>query len=296
MTAHIKLVFTGGLGNQLFQYATYVWLQQQPGVKVEPYLWSYRYCRHHQGFEVGKIFHTDFDNEIDRVERLREGSVRTEEGEFHRLVRLGWLKARGFRSIYDTTAGTPGLLQEAMRRYDRILLAGYFQTPLFCHETGELLRHQLRPVCFPGRNREILSETEGHRLISLHIRRGDYIGLPRFNVFKDLGYYQRAMEYMNAKVPAPLYLIFSDDPEWVRANLKVKGRCHYVDCNKGEDAYLDLLLMSRCSHNIIANSSFSWWGAWLNSHEDKIVVCPKMWFTDKSSEEMVPAEWVRIDN
>ena len=109
-----------------------------------------------------------------------------------------------------------------------------------------------------------------------------------------LQYYKNAMQYMKKKVPDAKFYFFSNDSEWVRENL-AGGDSVIVDCNHGKENYLDMYLMSQCSHNIIANSSFSWWGAWLNQNPDKIVISPKRWFSHLDASDAICEDWIRID-
>ena len=132
---------------------------------------------------------------------------------------------------------------------------------------------------------------------SLHVRRGDYVSDEKTNVHHgacDLTYYAKAIEYIKEEVESPTFYIFSDDIEWVKENLKLENGV-YVSNPEIRD-YEELILMSKCSHNIIANSSFSWWGAWLNSNQKKIVIAPKQWTTRKSSDDLkiLPKEWVQL--
>jgi hypothetical protein len=132
--------------------------------------------------------------------------------------------------------------------------------------------------------------------ISLHIRRGDYLtntwaketyhSLP-------IPYYQQAVEVIQGTgVPINCF-VFSDDPSWVKENLKLNNKLTFVTGNKN---YEDLHLMSLCKHNVIANSSFSWWGAWLNQNQSKTVIAPKNWFIDEKidTRDLIPEGWKRI--
>lgn len=122
--------------------------------------------------------------------------------------------------------------------------------------------------------------------VSIHIRRGDFLKLNRDISQKD--YYPKALELVESKIQNPTYLVFSDDIEWVKENLKIKGNVVYVS-EMGFQDYEELTLMKYCKHNIIANSTFSYWAAYLNSNEDKIVICPKRWKT-----KIIPKEWIKL--
>ena len=90
-------------------------------------------------------------------------------------------------------------------------------------------------------------------------------------------YYKESIKLIEEKIENPTFFVFSNDMEWVKENIQINSRVFYVDINSGDDSYKDMQLMSKCKHNIIANSSFSWWGAWLNENKNKIVVAPKKW-------------------
>jgi hypothetical protein len=133
--------------------------------------------------------------------------------------------------------------------------------------------------------------------VSIHIRRGDYANNVHTNKHHgliDLDYYYQAVKYIKTKIKNPLFFIFSDDIDWVRANLKTEN-CVFVS-NPNIAEVEELTLMSQCSHNIIANSTFSWWGAYLNKNDDKIVIAPKQWTRKNSSTELniLPKDWVQL--
>jgi len=134
--------------------------------------------------------------------------------------------------------------------------------------------------------------------VSLHVRKGDYASNPR--VLKEFGtcsedYYNTAISYLEENSQDPHFFIFSDDIDWVRRNLSLPGKVTFVS-DKSLTTAEELILMSKCSHNIIANSSFSWWGAWLNSNAKKIVIAPTPWFNKKSHvyKDLIPAEWTTL--
>jgi hypothetical protein len=135
--------------------------------------------------------------------------------------------------------------------------------------------------------------------VSLHIRRGDYLSdknAKEFHGTLPLDYYYKAMAQLNLLYKDLKVFIFSDDMDWVKANLKLTNECVYVDFNTGENSVFDMYLMSQCKHNIIANSSFSWWGAWLNQNSSKIVIAPQLWFADKSlnTKDLIPNSWLKM--
>ena len=132
--------------------------------------------------------------------------------------------------------------------------------------------------------------------VSIHVRRGDYMNGYYYNLLGkvcDLEYYQRAIMEIKKHVSNPKFFVFSDDKEYVVKHLLLE-EAEYADLNMGVDSWQDMYLMSQCHHNIIANSTFSWWGAWLNTHHDKIVVAPPRWFNDMEYDDIIPFEWIRV--
>jgi hypothetical protein len=110
-----------------------------------------------------------------------------------------------------------------------------------------------------------------------------------------MNYYCTAIQYVSERVEQPHFYVFSDDMAWAKENLKLEFPCHYMEHNKGAESYNDMRLMSLCRHHIIANSSFSWWGAWLNPGTSKIVIAPKNWFAKPADvSDLYPAGWVTL--
>ena len=133
--------------------------------------------------------------------------------------------------------------------------------------------------------------------VSLHIRRGDYLN-SGFIETMDIDYYKKAIEYIKLKVSNPYLFIFTNDFDWVEKHFQLDIPLTFVKGNTRQNSYKDMVLMSLCKHNIIANSSFSWWGAWLNENPDKCVIAPKKWYADekrnKFASEITPKEWIRL--
>ncbi|EGR2249898.1 alpha-1,2-fucosyltransferase, partial [Vibrio parahaemolyticus] len=126
------------------------------------------------------------------------------------------------------------------------------------------------------KNIEISNIITSVNSVSIHVRRGDYLNSPALSGLAPLWYYRNAIKHLEENTNNPTYFVFSDDIQWCRDNLALSN-AHYIDWNIGEDSYKDIQLMSLCKHNIIPNSSFSWWGAFLNENSDKIVIAPETW-------------------
>jgi hypothetical protein len=149
-------------------------------------------------------------------------------------------------------------------------LQGYFQSEKYFNRIEPLIRKD-----FTGKFPE---PGNGENSVAVHIRRGDYVGNPTYPMLSR-EYYRKAMDIIESRVDNPVYHTFSDDHRW----------------STGCSEFEDLMAMSRCKHHIIANSSFSWWGAWLANNPKKIVIAPKTWFTDgRSTKDLIPDEWVRV--
>lgn len=137
---------------------------------------------------------------------------------------------------------------------------------------------------------------QAQELVSIHIRRGDYVNLQEYHPVCELEYYLKAIKLVTEKVDKKIkFLVFSDEIDWCKSNLNNNENCIF---SSNINPYIDLCLMSMCEHNIIANSSYSWWGAWLNENPDKIVIAPNKWFGPKYSHhnitDLIPEKWIKL--
>jgi hypothetical protein len=180
-------------------------------------------------------------------------------------------------------------------------LSGYWQSPKYFHSIETLIRKEFtfqKPLDY--KNLEILNLIKNTISVSIHIRRTDFeiINSKDIHGFCSLEYYIGAINYIRRNASLSNFFIFSDDINWAKENLKVPVNSYFVSGNTGGKSYIDMQLMSNCNHNIIANSSFSWWGAWLNSNPNKIVIAPKKWFSDEEMNaqtyDLIPEKWIRM--
>jgi hypothetical protein len=140
--------------------------------------------------------------------------------------------------------------------------------------------------------------------VSVHVRRGDYVTSAATNELHgvcSVTYYKKAIALIKQKITNPVFYFFSDDAGWVAENLiAATDNALLVQHNRGDDSWQDIALMSKCSHHIIANSSFSWWGAWLNPGNEKMVIAPANWFAAKADNldtlDLIPQNWIQIPN
>ena len=183
---------------------------------------------------------------------------------------------------------------------DNTYLDGYWTSEKYFKDIEEIVRKEFTFKDKPDAvNQKMINSIKNCDSISIHIRRGDYIFDETTNKYHGvcgLDYYSNSVAMIVKKVKNPYFFIFSDDIKWVKQNLHLKFPCVYVDYNIGKKDYEDMRLMSNCHHNIIANSSFSWWGAWLNQYKNKIIIAPKKCFRDKSIDttDLIPQPWIKI--
>lgn len=180
-------------------------------------------------------------------------------------------------------------------------LSGYWQSPKYFDSIESLIRDEFTfHKQLDNKNLEIVSMIEKANSVSLHIRRTDFQNTISNNTHGicSLDYYDKAVKFISTKFTDPHFFVFSDDINWAKENLKLPYQLTFISGNNGDKSYIDMQLMSVCKHNIIANSSFSWWGAWLNSNASKIVIAPKNWFSNEilnaQTNDLIPEEWIRM--
>jgi hypothetical protein len=284
----IEVVLNGRLGNWLFQYAAARALALRAESRVQLDISRYVTWRDPRGSAVLKalrFFRLDAD-----VARLGAGTRRT-------LEKLG-LRARreDFTEAawgYDPRFGALG---------PRTRLSGYFQSPRYWEGIEPALRADLVPRRLPddaALARTVASMSED-RAVSVHVRRGDYLTTERaLHGVCSAEYYERAIARMRSRVSGAKFFVFSDDLAWCREHFKEPDMTVVDMPSSAREPALDLYLMSRCSHHVISNSTYSWWGAWLDDSPAAIVCAPDRWFNDeqmsaRAMRDTVPAQWLRI--
>ncbi len=203
-----------------------------------------------------------------------------------------------FRGIEFNDSVRPSYVyREADHTYQQIpykenmSLFGYFQSAKYFEDYSNKIKELFSP---DDTTRQYLTDKYGELLdtntASIHIRRGDYLKFKNIHPTCTREYYVEAMTFLPGDTN---YMIFSDDPEWCLRNFNMK-RFKVIE---GEEDYVDMHLMSMCKNNIIANSSFSWWAAWLNENNDKTVIAPKVWFGPdgpSGDHDLIPSNWMRV--
>ncbi|MEO8413525.1 MAG: alpha-1,2-fucosyltransferase [Ginsengibacter sp.] len=281
----------GGLGNQLFQYA----LAKKLAVKYNTDV--YLDISGFEEYKLHKFSMQQFAFEK-RIATTQELMLFKEESKganlFNKLNKkfLNPVVIREKQFNYD-----PDVFQIARKN---TYLYGYWQTERYFSDVRNNLLNDLK-VTKPieGKNRQVANLISGMNAVSLHIRRADYVSnndTLKVHGICGLDYYEQALEYISANESNVTLFVFSDDIPWCRKHLKTSLQIYFVDHNNADTNYEDMRLMSLCKHNIIANSSFSWWGAWLNTNEEKIVIGPKEWFQtmERDYSDVIPGKWIRI--
>ena len=251
------VLFSGGLGNQMFQYAFLLALRKK-GIHAKMDLMPFEWEKVHNGFELDKVFGIHEDH--------------VSESFLHKYYYIFLKKFLPKKVFQDYMQYYPQVFDQGIVFYD-----GFWQWYIYFKHCEKEVRDAFDFKGIDDRNLAIKNQMHRESSVSIHFRRGDYLQIPRLMVCDDI-YYKNAIGYIIEHVDNPVFYVFSNDVEWSRGfmeNLHVQYKV--VDFNQGKDSYKDMFLMSQCKHNIIANSSFSWWGAWLNQNSDKIVVAPKEW-------------------
>lgn len=291
----ITIILSGGLGNQMFQYAAgkSLSLKFNAELHIDPFLLT----------KKTKTTVRNFDLDVFNIKIEEKNSFK------NKIITKGYSYFKKYRiknNLYDLL----NVFEDKRAQYfderfenlsDNSTLFGYFQNEKYFQKASTTIREDFEFIGTPDhKNAEIIDKIKQIESISIHIRRGDYTN-PKTNLsLIGLEYYQKAIEHIKNKINCPEFYIFSDDIKWVKEYLDLKETNHvFVDINHGINSYRDLQLMSLCKHNIIANSSFSWWGAWLNKNPDKIVITPDTWYKGDNKKDFpegfIPKEWTILD-
>ncbi len=274
----VKLV--GGLGNQMFQYA----FGQLLGKETQYDASWFEYSKNNLNV-TQRNYELDFFNI--QPKRLTKKQARKYKKNNKLLFFFG-VETR-LRKIIEKPLNiyNPNLLNEKEGVFE-----GYFQ----CAQYYEPIREKLLKDFVPKNkisieNQKILEQIQSTNSVSLHVRRGDYLKLQHIHGLCDISYYEKAINYVSKRIENTHFFLFSDDIEWVIENLKINHPYTVVDINHDDKNPWDMWLMKHCKHNIIANSSFSWWGAWLNENPNKIVIAPKEWKANEKTLDIIPHNW-----
>jgi hypothetical protein len=296
----ICIQLSGGLGNQMFQYSCGRALAIQHNTDLVLDISQLVQINSSNGQTLRQFELDIFDVDAQIADSY---TVRTLKPLTYRLKNVFSLYTRlkGIQTTKYFIEDGPGYNSAINNISMNCYLSGYWQSQKYFIQIEDIIRNDFKfKKSIEGRNSLWHDKIRNSNSISVHIRRSDYVN----NMFHDihgtcsLNYYKESIQYIISRVQDPYFFIFSDDVEWARNNLKIEHPYEFIFGNSGKNSFIDMQLMSMCKHNIIANSSFSWWGAWLNSNSDKIVIAPEKWFSDEKLNlktiDLVPDSWLRI--
>ncbi len=281
----------GGLGNQMFQYAAGKALSIKRGIPIKvDFDCPYPHIKYEYSLGIFKL-HAEFATP--------------------RELRRCKPKRRLAKRLYLLLGKNPECLLLRERRDfhfqsdlflapDGSYISGFWQSEKYFNDIADIIRNDFSFRSPPdGENQKLCTQMRNRESVSLHIRRGDYVRVESANKVHGVcspSYYKNSVAYILNRMPNAVFYIFSDDMQWVKANFQLAAPTIFVDINSSHNAYEDMRLMSHCKHHIIANSSFSWWGAWLNVNPDKIVIAPAKWMNDPKAivKDLLPDSWIRL--
>lgn len=283
----------GGIGNQIFQYATGRFLASSHNGEL--LLDDSLLRRRRSGVTIRDYALDVYDIHARKLLPREESMLQLRvTPPFKYLFEAGILKSSFIYYREPHFEYDPNLFHVP----GNIIIEGYWQSERYFSTISDKLRQELQPVKPPPNYvQDLMKQIMKVNSVSLHVRRGDFVNNPhaaKNHVVCDLEYYKRAISIMADQVLNPVFYIFSDDPAWVEEKLHIRFPMVIVSNPQSIPSHEDLRLMSHCANHIIANSSFSWWGAWLNPKPDKIVIAPTNWFhNERNLNDLVPPEWYR---
>lgn len=293
-----EIVFLqSGLGNQMFQYAFYL-AKKKRNENVTCDIGFILLRNPHNGFELERIFDIALSSSSKKFILLVCRILKRLKKKWPVIYSLVSCLF-GCSLIEDTVPSVylPALLLPHRNRKNTFYL-GYWQTENYFIEIRNVIERtfQFKLDRLNEESRKLLNDIDNKNSISIHIRRGDYF-LPQYkSVYGkvcSMEYYVKAIGRMRELVGDGVFYVFSNDIEWVKHNMNVPNPV-FVDCNHGRDSWQDMCLMSHCKHNIIANSTFSWWAAWLNSNVSKVVISPSRFLNVDKKSDIIPSGWIKI--
>lgn len=287
MSKNVVLI-QGGLGNQMFQYAYYLNILKEVNAYCDKSL--YKINPQHNNCEIDRIF---------KISGIKETFAAI-------ILRLFYnrLVSNRMRKFMFHIFGINYLLEDKQfnRNYKGLTIhEGYWQNYQYVENVREDI---FKSFVFDSsrlspKTMEICKLIERVDSVSIHIRGGDYL-LPSFSSIYGgictIGYYNEAISIIKKKVDKPVFFVFTDTDEMVAQIIHLEDNFHIVNFNKGEFSWQDMYMMSLCKHNIIANSSFSWWGAWLNTNMNKTVIAPSRFNNIDYTNNLLCPGWIAVEN
>lgn len=291
-----KVSIFGGLGSQMFQFALAIVLDVE-GIPTKISIRNFFVDNHHQGFELSKVFSVPL-RPMDKIKisLLEWGAP------FWRLKVVRWFMNKLIK-IYNKF-DIPKFYEEQEFMFNssvfdqkKSMIIGTWQSEGYIIKHRNLIKEVFNFKKPKDRKNSILSkEILNSNSVAIHIRRGDYTShewKSSHMVISDPKYYIDSIAKMRTQLHNPIFYFFSDDIPWIKENFKGKDFV-FVSHNKSGNSYIDMYLMSLCKHFIIANSTFSWWAAWLSSNPGKLVIMPEPWLKNIQTPGIYPESWLPV--
>jgi len=286
----VKIKLTGGLGNQMFQYvmARAVAIRNNTDLDLD-----ISWFKKIKGNTSRKYNLDDFNIKGEIIETSLFSKIKSKIYFWELNKPYSKRKFIKEEKIFNFNP-------EILKISGDVYIEGYWQSEKYFKDIEDVIRKDFTlKDKFSDIGENLKKQILNCEAVSLHIRRGDYLSNAEANNFHglcSLDYYNKAVSIISEKVKDPVFFIFSDDIEWVKENLKINFPMIFIENSFGLKDTEELILMSLCKHYIIANSSFSWWGAWLGNNKNKLVLSPKKWVNDNNIEvkDLIPNEWILI--
>ncbi len=280
----IKLI--GGLGNQMFQYALYKAMKcKGQKVRIDDYTYfKNEHCPSHATYRLDI-----FD--------LKYKSIRCNILLLMKLFLERFLNRLGLNItlIKKYNEKVVSSYDDSIFATDNKYIIGFWQTEKYFKDIANEIKTDFSyKGKWSHKNLEYKKMMQNTDSVSVHIRRGDYLNLSTiYGGICTENYYQNAIDYIRNIEKNPIFYVFTNDMEWSKHFFENKSNVIFVEGNEDENSYMDMILMTYCKHHIIANSSFSWWGAWL-SHESGITIAPKKWLNTRETPDIWCHGWIKM--
>ena len=277
----------GGLGNQLFQYATgrHLSIKNNTGLVLDTS--NYLIDKNNRHYELGRYNIKAKTANIITCIFVRLGKYIIPKITQNIRLPIKYVKERN--NYFN---------KEILSEKGNIILDGYWQSEEYFKDIRDIILDDMTLLStLDKENKSMLKRINNSNAVCIHIRRTDFVSDPLLQKFHGNltpNYYKKAIGSICDRIADPEFHIFSDEPEWCKRNIFTNRPHTYVDINGPDKAPEDLRLMSACNHFIIANSSFSWWAAWLSENKKKIIIAPKRWYRTRDEGDIVPKQWLRM--
>lgn len=294
----VQIVYLcAGLANRMFQYAFYLSLKNKGYITKVADNSIVKELKHED------VSITDIFSNV-RYEKASRWQIFVMGGGNDIFSRIMRNRLKIYSPFYERTSAKDGFKKELFEIKHSAFHAGVFQSEKYFEDIKKQIWMAFQFAPFEtGKNLDLQRKMEKENSVAIHIRKGkDYIsGLPYKNTC-DIGYYLDAINLIKSRIDNPVFYVFTDNPLWVENNLKKHITYTLIDWNPavGRGNHFDMQLMSSAKHNIIANSTYSWWGAWLNPNPNKIVIGPAKWFNPDISDfyvkdlNIIPDKWIKL--